>query len=264
MYRHVGDGPPHFSGIPISIEGVKMRNHVDVWRKIASIVWPIFAVISLVLTLSFSSVSWAATSLPPLSSFSNVPVPPGGIRAQDSCFEVQYGDTTLPGVFQVNLRGLAVTFIGPTGWNCVIADGNGSGATVSMAFTKGFSYGPQGMIQLHVSASVFDNGANFCPYTTALASMLGGCHGRAARPLGEEVQYLYGDGRSNAFAVLVADPKGAPTPYSGVATTATATVLAASRNGAAYDFVCTFGSTLSKMCITDARQFATSFSHSAK
>jgi hypothetical protein len=198
----------------------------------------------------------ASASVPPLSSLHEARFPPSAASSADSCSIKQYENADYPSVYKVDLRGLRVSLLGPVGWTCDIVDGDGSGATIHLGPTKYFSYGPRGKIELDASANTSDNGANFCPYTSAYKPFVGSCHGRRSRPAGEEVKYLFGSATTKSMVVLIADPAGDRTPFIGRAEEPTITVLAVSNDGSAHDLVCMIGTKLSSLCATDASQFA--------
>lgn len=214
------------------------------------------AVVTAVLFFFAGSMASAGASLPPLASLHAAKFPPNSAPSSDSCSVTQYEDQKTPSVYRVNLRSLRVSLLGPVGWTCDIVDGDGSGASIHFGPTKNFPYGPQGEIELDASANTTDNGANFCPYTSAYKPYVGSCHGHTSRPRGEEVRYLFGSDTSKSMVVLIADPAGERTPLTGTATAPTITVLAVSSDGTAHDLVCTIGRTLNSMCVTDASQFA--------
>jgi hypothetical protein len=213
-------------------------------------------IVGLTMILLAGTMASASASLPPLASLHEAKFPPNSDSSSDSCSIKQYKDTGGPSLYRVDLRNLRVSLLGPVGWTCDIVDGDGSGASIHLSPTKNFPFGPQGQIELVASANTSDNGANFCPYTTAYKPFVGSCHGHTARPSGEEVKYLFGSDTTEAMVVLIADPAGDRTPFIGLATLPTMTVLAVSSDGTADDFVCTIGRTLSSWCVTDASQFA--------
>jgi hypothetical protein len=215
----------------------------------------LLAVTGLAILPSGGSMAWAGSSLPPLASLHSAKFPPNSASIVDSCTVKQYQNTKFQSVYLVDLRGLHLSLLGPVGWTCDIVDGNGSGASIHFGPTKKFPYGPTGDIKLNASADMMDNGANFCPYTTTYKPSAGSCHGHTSRPKGEEVRYLFGSAASKSMAVVIADPSGDRTPFSGRATEPTITVLAVTTGGAAYDFVCAIGNKLSSLCVTDATQF---------
>lgn len=221
----------------------------------------IIVIVLVLVALSSGTFASATTALPTLASVHMAPFPATSLASQDSCSMNQYSNPKLPSVYRLDLRGFEVDLIGPIGWTCLISDGNGSGASILMAHSTSFPFGPRGNILLDASANTTDNGANFCPYTSAFPPAFGSCRGHTARPRGEEVQYLYGNATTKSAAVLVADPAGDRTPFSGIATEPTTTVLAAASRGGAYDLACTIDTTLSPFCMTDAARFVTAYEH---
>jgi hypothetical protein len=214
-----------------------------------------FAIAVLAMIPLAGTLASASASLPPLTSLHEVKFPPSAASSADSCSIKQYEDTAVPSVYQIDLRGLRVSLLGPVGWTCDIVDGDGSGASIYMGPTKNFPYGSRGEIELDASANTTDNGANFCPYTSAYKPYVGSCHGHMSRPAGEEVKYLFGSATTKSMAVLIADPTGVRTPSTGIAVEPTITVLAVSADGSAHDLVCVIGTKLSPLCVTDASQF---------
>jgi hypothetical protein len=224
-------------------------------RRGSKYVVGVLAIIAFALTLCEGAIASADTSLPPLASLHAAKFPPSSASSPDSCSIKQYEDMNGPSLYRVDLRGLRVSLLGPDGWTCDIVDGDGSGASIHFGPTKNFPYGPGGEIELDASANTTDNGANFCPYTYAYKPYVGGCHGHISRPATEEVKYLFGSATTRSMVVLIADPAGDRTPFSGTATEPTITVLAVSADGSAHDLVCTIGTTMSSIRVTNGSQF---------
>jgi hypothetical protein len=220
-------------------------------------------VIVLLTLVAGTDVVSAGSSLPPLSSIQGTAFPSSGLQSQDSCSSNQYNDSSLPSIDKVDLRGFRVNLLGPLTWSCQIGDGNGSGAAITFGETTPVSSPTKDSITVVSSANVLDNGGDFCAYTrVSMPSWSpGSCRGRRGRPTGEEVKYLRGGPDSKSFVVLIADPAGLITPWAGqVAKEPTITVLAASATSqGAFDLICSIGTKLSSMCITDANQFASAY-----
>lgn len=217
-------------------------------------------IVTLLLALNSVDATSAPTRLPPLDSVHGAAFPSVGLASQDSCSMNQYGDTRLPSVYRLDLRGFRVSLLGPLMWRCHINDGDGSGAAITFAAPSPSPNPTKNSILVVASADVLDNGGNFCAYTDEVLPSWTSrtCVGHRRRPGDEEVKYLFGGPTTSTFVVLVAVPAGAPTPWLGVvAKEPTIVVLAASKvHSGAYDLVCSIGTSLSPECITDAREFS--------
>jgi hypothetical protein len=212
------------------------------------------SVIASVCVLLSAGTATAGSALAPLTSIHPAPIPSSGLKAQDSCSMSQYSNPKLPSLNRLNLRGFRVNLLSPVMWTCSITDGNGSGAAISLS-SPSASPGPtHNSILLIASANVQDNGA-------MLAWEKSQCGGRTSHPRNEEVDYLLGGPHTKSMVVLVAVPRGVVTPWTGVpAVEPTVVVLASSAtNEGAFDLVCSVGTTISALCVTDAQQFATAY-----
>jgi hypothetical protein len=237
------------------------RNKAKMLRKLRRV-----AIFGITLTLSLigtADIASAGSYLPPINTIHGAPFPSAGLQSQDSCSSNQYNNTNLPSIDRVVLRGFRVNLLSPLSWACQIGDGNGSGATVTIAKSTPSPSATRDSIMLVSSANVLDNGGDFCAYTRANMPSWSSefCRGRRERPSNEEVEYLHGGPNSKSFVVLVAVPAGVTTPWIGqVAKEPTVTVLAASAaSPGAFDLVCSVGTTISPICITDAKQFAAAY-----
>jgi hypothetical protein len=221
------------------------------------------AVVALVPLAIPSGLASAGVPLAPLRSIHPTAMPSSRLKSQDSCSLSQFSNPKLPMRARVDLRGFRVNLISPVMWNCGITDGNGSGAAVSVSYPSVRPNPTRNSILLISSANVQDNGGDFCAYTdTAMPSWEKvQCRGRTHHPGDEEVKYLFGGPHSKTMVVLVAVPSGVVTPWTGIpAVRPTVVVLASSStHQGAFDLVCSVGTTLSAMCITDAHQFAAAY-----
>jgi hypothetical protein len=185
------------------------------------------------------------------------------LKSQDSCSLNQYDSLTLPGLARVDVRGFRVNLVSPVMWNCEITDGNGSGAAVSLANPNVAPSPTRDSILLIASANVQDNGGDFCAYTDAAMPSWeeNQCGARSSHPSNEEVKYLFGGPHTKTMVVLVAVPSGVVTPWTGVpASQPTIVVLASSKtHQGAFDLVCSIGTTISPLCLTDANQFEAAY-----
>lgn len=215
--------------------------------------------VALLTVLWSGSVAVARTPLPPLASIAETPIASSPLPSQDSCSIDQYANTALPSLYRLKLRGFILDVIGPVSWTCLIVDANGSGASILISSTRSLANGARGSIILGVNANTSDGGYNFCPYTRFFPPSVGNCEGHSARPHGQGARYLHGSATSTSVVVLVADPSGVRTPSSRLATAPTMTVLAASRRTGAFEMMCTIGTALSPLCMTDAVRFAAAF-----
>jgi len=209
--------------------------------------------------LATASSAQARSGLAPISSIHATPFPPAATASQDSCTVRQFDNPTLPGVYELVVRGFDVALLAPAGWSCRIVDANGSGASIRLNAPAGALASSRGSIALDVSGTALDSGVNFCPYWRRFTPAAGSCRGHDQRPAGEEVAYLSGTAASSRVAFLVADPAGADTPLAQRVNTPTITVVGATLGGPVYDLRCAVGATLSPMCVSDARRLASAF-----
>ncbi len=209
--------------------------------------------------LATASSAQARSSLAPISSIHATALPPASTPSHDACTVRQFDNPTLPGVYDLVVRGFAVVLLAPTGWSCRIVDANGSAASILLRAPVEAPPSSRGSIGVDVSATALDSGVNFCPYWRRFTPVAGSCRGRNQRPSGEEVAYLLGTAASSRVAFLVADPTGADTPLAQRAPTPTITAVGATLGGPVYDLHCAVGPTVSPMCVGDAHRLASAF-----
>ena len=209
--------------------------------------------------LATASSAQARSGLAPISSIHATAFPPASAPGHDSCTVRQFDNPTWPGVYDLVVRGFTVDLLAPAGWSCRIVDANGSGAAILLGAPAGAPPSSRGSIAVDVSATALDSGVNLCPYWRRFTPAVGSCRGHDQRPSGEEVSYLLGTATSSRVALLVADPAGALTPLAQRAPAPTITAVAATLGGPVDDLHCAVGTTLSPMCVSDARRLASAF-----